>query len=220
MIQMRSLLLAASLCLLTVPSAQAHPHLFVDVSHTLLFDDQGRLVGLRARWSYDEMFSLLMVEDGEYDSDGDGRVTGAELARFQLWDADWPVDYGGDVEITLDGRAVPLQGPDDWAAQWQEGRAVSIHTRRLAIPLDITGAELEIRPYDPDFYVDYSIVDAPAYSGRDDCTGDIYEPDPDAVPQELADAIAELGAETTPGEAGLPAVGRLYAELERIRCGN
>lgn len=43
---------------------QAHPHIFVNVSHQLLFDAAGQLVGLRARWDYDKMFTLLMIEDG------------------------------------------------------------------------------------------------------------------------------------------------------------
>jgi ABC-type uncharacterized transport system substrate-binding protein len=205
--------------LLAAHPAGAHPHLFVDVTHTLLFDPEGRLVGLRARWDYDEMFTLLMVEDGGYDSDGDGRVAGDELAAFQHWDADWPEDYGGDVELVFEGHPVPLRGPGDWAAEWSGGRAVSVHTRMLRAPLDPAGGELVIRPYDPDFYTAYTIAAAPRFEGRSDCRAELFEADTGAISDELAAAIAELSPETTPADAGLPAVGRLYADEERIRCG-
>ncbi|MBD3787842.1 MAG: DUF1007 family protein [Sphingomonadales bacterium] len=212
-----ALLLALS-PLATAPAA-AHPHIFVDVTHTLLFDAEGRLIGVRARWVYDEMFTLLMVEDGTYDTDGDGQVTGEELTRFQRWDADWPPDYAGDLEVMLDDQPLALAGPSDWAAEWHDGRAVSIHTRRLETPAEVTGRALVILPYDPDIYVDYSVTAPPAFSGREDCTAKIYEPDPNAVPDELAAAIAELSADLTPEAAGLPAVGRLYADEERVSCG-
>lgn len=207
------------LALLAAPPAAAHPHIFVNVSHTLLFDAQGRLTGLRARWDYDEMFTLLMVEDGKYDTNGDGQVDGDELKRFQRWDADWPADYSGDVEITLDGKAVALQGPSDWAAQWRDGRAVSIHTRQLVTPLAITGKTLSIRPYDKDFYVDYEVTDPPHFDGRTDCHAEVIAPGPNPVSPQVAEAIANLPAETTPEAAGLPSVGRLYSDEEKVQCG-
>jgi ABC-type uncharacterized transport system substrate-binding protein len=207
------------LAMLAVGSpAAAHPHIFVDVSHTLLFDNAGRLIGLRARWEYDEMFTLLMVEDGQYDVNGDGAVAGAELEKFQRWDADWPQDYAGDIEITFGDAPVALDGPSDWAAEWENGRATSIHTRLLKTPLVVNDEALTIRPYDPDFYVDYSVTEQPKFAGRDDCKAQIWEPDPEAIPQQLADAVAELSASMTPEEAGLPAVGKLYSESEEIKC--
>ncbi|MDD8023316.1 MAG: DUF1007 family protein [Paracoccaceae bacterium] len=208
-----------SLSPLAAAPAAAHPHIFVDVTHTLLFDAEGWLIGVRARWDYDEMFTLLMVEDGKYDTNGDGKIAGGELARFQHWDADWPADYGGDLEVTLDDQPLALAGPSDWAAEWHDGRAVSIHTRMLQTPAEVTGRALVILPYDPDIYVDYSVTAPPTFSGRDDCTAKVFEPDPDAIPEELATAIAELSPETTPEAAGLPAVGRLYADEERVQCG-
>jgi len=200
--------------------AQAHPHVFVDVTHQLLFDAAGRLVGLRARWAYDEMFTLLMVEDGKYDINADGEISGAELEAFQRWDANWPADYTGDVEITLEGVPVALQGPSDWAAEWHAGRAVSLHTRRLQTPLDLRGKRLSIRPYDKDFYVDYTVKALPGFIGRADCRAEILRHGEDAVSPETAAKIAALPAEMTPAEAGLPAIGGLYADEERVRCGN
>ncbi|MGO4851396.1 DUF1007 family protein [Phaeovulum sp. W22_SRMD_FR3] len=211
-------LILAWAALVAAPVA-AHPHIFVDVTHTLLFDAEGRLTGVRARWDYDEMFTLLMVEDGKYDINGDGEVAGDEIAGFQHWDADWPADYTGDIEITLDGVPVPLAGPGDWAAEWHDGRAVSLHTRALTAPLDLAGKVLSIRPYDKDFYVDYEVAAPPHFEGRSDCTAEVVAPGPNPVSQKVADAIAALSPDVTPEAAGLPSVGRLYADEERVTCG-
>lgn len=210
--------LGALCTLLAAPVAQAHPHVFVDVSHELIFDAEGRLVALRASWSYDEMFSLLMVEDGGYDANRNGAVEGAELERFRLWDADWPEDFGGDVEMTLDGAPLALGPPGDWAADWVEGRAVSAHSRALSAPVDIAGRKLVIRPFDPGYYTAYTLVAAPRFSGRAACPATLYEPDPGAVSGDLAAAVAELGADMTPEAAGLPQLGGLLAEEAVVTC--
>lgn len=199
--------------------ALAHPHVFINATHVLLFDSEGRLAGLRTRWDYDEMFTLLMIEDGGYDSDGNGAIEGPELERFRLWDANWPPDYPGDIELTLDEAPLTLGPPGDWAAEWHAGRAVSIHTRWLEQPREVAGKALVLRPYDPGFYADYTITAAPTFEGRADCTAKVFEPDPAAVPAELAAAVAELAPDASPEDLGLPAVGRLYADEARITCG-
>ena len=205
-------------------AARAHPHIFVNASHELIFDDQGRLVAVRARWDYDEMFTLLMVEDAGYDSNKDGAVAGEELAAFQLWDADWPEDYAGDMIVEISGQRLALEPPSDWAAEWQAGRAVSIHTRWLAQPEEVRGREITLRAYDPDYYVAYTITAEPIFTGRTDCKAQLFEPDLEAIPEELRAAIAELSADTTPeagglsAMAGLSAVGEMYAEEARATC--
>lgn len=198
--------------------ALAHPHIFVEAQQTLIFDEEGRLAAVRSRWAYDEMFSLLMVEDGGYDTDGDGAISEDELPGMTLWDADWPDDYEGDLEVVVGGEVVALERPADWAAEWREGRAVSVHTRVLSEPVDVSGGVV-IRPFDPVFYVDYDVVDGPTFSGRDDCTGEIVQPDSDAVSAEVADAVAALPQDASPADLGFGEIGRLYAREVRITCG-
>lgn len=206
----------ALLALLAAPAA-AHPHIFIDASHELIFDAEGRLAAVRATWSYDEMFSLLMVEDGGYDTDKDGAISGAELAQMQLWDADWPEDFGGDLEVVVGGAAQALERPSDWAADWRDGRAVSVHTRALKTPVAVN--EAVIRVFDPAYYTAYTIAAAPVLSGAPKgCTAQTFAPDPEAVSPELAAAYAELSADQTPEGAGLPEMGGAFAEEIRLSC--
>ncbi|WP_376872852.1 DUF1007 family protein [Albirhodobacter sp. R86504] len=207
-------------------AAQAHPHIFINAGQELIFDDQGRLSAVRARWAYDEMFTLLMVEDGGFDTNGNGAIDAAELPQFRLWDADWPDDFAGDMVVEIGGTAVSLERPTDWEAAWEDGRAISMHTRVLSKPQPVTG-EVIIRAFDPDYYTAYTITEAPKFTGRDDCSGQIFGPDIEAIPSELRDAIAELSADVLISESGiadslgngLPAVGEMYAEEVRATCG-
>ncbi|GGD26495.1 DUF1007 family protein [Sinisalibacter lacisalsi] len=211
--------LALALAALPAPLA-AHPHIFVDASHELIFDAEGRLVALRNTWVYDPLFTLLMVEDGGYDTDSDGDISAAELEAMRLWDANWPEDYGGDVELELDGAPLTLGPPTEWAADWRDGEAVSVHTRALAEPVAIEASRLTLRAFDPVFYVAYSIAALPDFSGRTDCRARLVSPDTSTISSELAETIANLPPDADPEAAGLGEIGRLYAEELRISCGN
>jgi polyphosphate kinase len=210
--------LVLALAPLPAPLA-AHPHIFVDASHELVFDETGRLVALRSRWEYDPLFTLLMVEDGGYDADGDGDISTAELAAMQEWDANWPADYGGDVELEQGGALLALGPPTDWAADWRDGKAISMHTRPLAEPVEI-GAGLVLRAFDPVFYVGYTIAAPPVFTGRSDCRAELVSPDTSKISRELAEEIANLPPEADPQAEGLGEIGRLYAEELRITCGD
>ena len=206
------------LALIAALPAMAHPHVFVDAGHVVVFDDQGRLVAVRSIWSYDELFTLLMVEDGKYDSDGDGSISPSELKAMQMWDANWPPDYGGDLEVEVGGHLVSLEPPTDWAADWREGRAFSMHTRMLGEPAEASGGII-LRPFDPNFYVAYEAPMLPVIIGRDDCRAEIVLPDDDAVSAEVAAQVASLPPDRTPEDLGLESIGRLYASEIHVKCG-
>lgn len=55
--------------------AWAHPHVFIDNRVTFLFAD-GKIVGFRENWVFDEVFSDELL--GDFDKDGDGRLSKAE----------------------------------------------------------------------------------------------------------------------------------------------
>jgi ABC-type uncharacterized transport system substrate-binding protein len=209
--------LAFCLALAPLP-ALAHPHIFVDTTHVLIFDEQGRLEAVRLTWDYDELFSFTMLLDENYDTDGDGHVTGDELAGFQRWDADWVPGYEGDIELFVDGRKLALEPPTDWAADWYDGRAVSIHTRALAEPVDIAGG-LVLRAFEPEFFVAYTITDPPTYQGRDDCTGLVVRPDPDAVPEELTEQLQALDMDASNELVGIVDLAQYYADEVHVTCG-
>lgn len=67
------------LCLCGVSLAVAHPHVFVDASIVVRFDDVG-FAGIRNHWVYDELYSVAMMSSG--DTDGDGVISDSENEWF------------------------------------------------------------------------------------------------------------------------------------------
>lgn len=68
--------------LATVPAAtvRAHPHVFINNVTSVVFEG-GKVVALRMEWSFDEVFSMLILED--FDKDRDKRFSKAELTTLE-----------------------------------------------------------------------------------------------------------------------------------------
>jgi ABC-type uncharacterized transport system substrate-binding protein len=59
--------------------AQAHPHVYVTVETTVLYD-KGVITGLRQRWAFDEFYTGMAIEG--LDANGDGVLDRKELAEL------------------------------------------------------------------------------------------------------------------------------------------
>lgn len=217
---MPRLTLAALFSLAAAGSAAAHPHVFADTGYRLIFDDQGRLAQIRTDWRYDELFSLLMVEEKAADRDADGAVSAPELAALQDFDSDWPADYDGDLHVLQGGRPVLAGPPGDWSVDWQDGQLISTHLRHFDPPLDLSAGPVVISPYDPGYYVAYALKPEPVIEGRDDCRTTLAKPDIDAEAKRVADEIAAIPAEVDLASLGYLQVGERFAETVTLTCGN
>lgn len=60
--------------------AFAHPHVFVDASVIVQFNENG-LTGVKNRWVYDELYSTAMMSS--VDADKDGVLSNAEIQQLQ-----------------------------------------------------------------------------------------------------------------------------------------
>ncbi|NHQ75968.1 DUF1007 family protein [Roseovarius gahaiensis] len=195
---------------LVTPAAWAHPHVFVDVSLRFLSNDEGLLTGVEVTWSYDEFFSLLVLEDRGLDPDADMVLTEAERAALLGFDlADWPDGFEGALFLFEGGQTVTLDPPKATYADLQEGRVVTRHTRRFA-PVAADG--LVGRPYDPAYYAALTLDEVSGLS--DACAVAVERPDTAA-----ADAIvAKLGNSADEGFFDEVQVGIHYADTFEVTC--
>jgi ABC-type uncharacterized transport system substrate-binding protein len=197
--------------------ALAHPHLFIDTGVEVLFDADGTAGGVRITWTYDPMYSLLILEDRGLDPDYDGVLTPEELQALNGFDMAWDPGYAGDTYALLGEAAVDLGRPQDWTVALKDGQIVSTHVRRLAGPATVAEVPLIVQSYDPSFYAAYRIVGAPVISGRPDCAAQVFEPDLAAADAYLQQALQELNA-SGDVEGDFPAVGAAYADEVRVTC--
>lgn len=209
---------ALALCTaLAAPAAQAHPHIFIDTGLEVIFDDQARATAVRVTWTYDDFYSLLMIEDRKLDADHDGKLTPEEEAALSGFDMNWDADYQGDLFVLAGDFQVPLSRPSDWTASYADGRITSTHLRTFTEPL-APGAPLVIQVYDPGYYTAYYIAGQPVLTGAGDrCTVQVFEPDREAADARLMAAIEEMGA-SGDLEMDFPAIGEAYSEEARVTC--
>ena len=59
------------------PSARAHPHVWVTVETTVVYEN-GSVTGLQHKWSFDDMYTAMAIQG--LDANGDGTYSREELA--------------------------------------------------------------------------------------------------------------------------------------------
>lgn len=213
----RCLALGAVCAALATP-AHAHPHVFIDASIEVVFDDLGRAAALRIDWAYDDFYSLTYLSENGFDPDYDEVLTPEEQSRLSGFDMGWDADFPGDTYALLGERPLALSRPSDFAAIYKDGRIISTHLRSLSEPVALTGEDLVVQVYDPSFYTAYRIGATPVLTGATaTCTVQVLVPDREAADEILLAAIEELaGGDGAEGE--FPAIGSAYAEEARIMC--
>jgi polyphosphate kinase len=207
---------------LTLPPviAAAHPHVFIDAGLGLDYDDSGALTQVRVQWAYDDFYSLLIIEDLGLDPDGDGILTPDENAQLQGFDAEWEPGFDGRLFPTADGAPIMMQPGTDFVARYQDGRIISTHVRVLDKPVN-GDLPLQIQVYDPEYYVQFSMPDAPEIKGRTDChidrkVGD-HKAAADAYNRAVSDALADDS--TAQAEMLNVDIGNAGADQVLVTCG-
>jgi ABC-type uncharacterized transport system substrate-binding protein len=206
------------IALLALPlPAMAHPHVFVDASIEVIFDSENRATALRIGWTYDDLFSLMIVEDRGLDPDYDAVLTDEASAQLAGFDMQWDAGFPGDTYALLGDAPLPLSRPSDFSASFADGKITSTHLRTFAEPIAIGPDTLLVQVYDPSFYTSYAIVGQPVLTGTTACTAQVFEPDRAAADAIYLAAIAEM-AGSADVEGDFPAIGAAYAEEARVTC--
>ncbi|MEP7240840.1 MAG: DUF1007 family protein [Devosia sp.] len=189
-------LFAALLVLLPLP-ALAHPHIFINASATVSFNDAGEVVSIHNTWTFDEAYSAWSVQG--LDTNNDGKLSPEELqpladdnmdglASYEYYtfagegrDPNLPFGHGGGAHLVMDSK----------------GQTTLDFDVPLAKPYAIRKS-LELSIDDPEYYVaiDFSgpgairLVNAPA-----NCA--VKMEDAKEMPPALADALYALPPDVT-----------------------
>ena len=195
-------------------AAAAHPHVFVDTGLEFIVDAQGNLTAVRVAWAYDELYSLLVLEEHGADSDYDGQVTAEERALLQGFDMNWIEGFEGDLYLSGPDGPLALLGPTEGSVDVEDGRVVSSHTRTLATPIPAAG--IVAKAYDPTFYTAYEVTRGATASGTG-CTVAVTPPNLDAAYTMLEELLyGPRSAEFD--EDNFPEVGEAFADEVVLTC--
>ena len=205
------LLLAA---FLPLPAA-AHPHVFIGTGLTLVVDDTNHLVAIRVTWSYDELYSLLVLEERGLDPDYDGVLTPEELQSLNGFDMAWIEGFPGDTYAATEGGPVALGPPTDYTTTMEDGRIVTTHTRAVLGPLPADA--VSVKAYDPTFYTAYDLSRGVTVEGGTGCAAEHVPADLDAAYTMLEELLyGPRSGEWS--ETEFPEVGEAFADEVRLTC--
>jgi len=206
-------LVAACLALSAGP-VSAHPHVWIDLRSTLLFNDRGEITGLDIHWAFDEFYSLYVVE--RIDPDGDGKGDRKALVDLAAQSIKELKDYRYFTFASSDGKAVPYGTVETFDADIKDGRFIMTFTLPFAEPVDPRESAFTYAAYDPSYYIE--IVHAEgggvefAGTGATGCASRVEEPDPSIEQVSLAAALDR-------NQTAASGFGAFFAETVHVTCG-
>ena len=150
----RLLLSTASMTLFPL-AAIAHPHVWVEAHEKVMFDDAGKVSGIRAEWVFDEMYSAFAVQGLEKD----GKLaTTKDLASLAKTNVESLADFDYFTFAKADGHKVRFGKPVDYTLEERTDKRVVLHfTLPLAEPTR-TGRFMTVQVYDPTYFVDFELA--------------------------------------------------------------
>ena len=147
---------AISFFVCMVGDVWAHPHVFIDNTVTIVFDQKG-MAGIKTTWVFDEMFSELIIHD--YDTDQDGAFSADEEGKIKTEVFSNLKNYHYFTYINIAGKAFNVRYVKDFSAHLD-----SIRVRyTFFVPCHVTAVssykEIKIAMYDSTYYVDVAWAD-------------------------------------------------------------
>lgn len=147
------LLLLAGLCLAPGAPASAHPHVLVEAALVVQATDRG-ITELKLVWSFDEMFSSMVIND--HDRNRDGRLQPDEVKTLKAKAFDNLRHYNYFLRVQADGAPFKPTDVAAFDARIVNGHLVYLFTVRLPKP----AAALELVQFDPEFFVAFTSNEA------------------------------------------------------------
>jgi len=152
----RVVLLAAIAATLPVCAAAAHPHVFITNRTTLTFDEQ-EFKGITFQWTFDPMFSAMIL--GDYDPGHTGKFDAAHAAALKAGAFDNLVNYHYFVAIWVGGKPIRKLTIQKFTPSVSEqGRLVYRFFVPVNVPLKAEEQTVLLTVYDDSYYVAFDIL--------------------------------------------------------------
>jgi len=137
-------------------AAAAHPHVFIANRTTLTFDQQ-ELQGITFQWTFDPMFSAMIL--GDYDPGHTGKFDAAHAAALKAGAFDNLVNYHYFVAIWVGGKPLKKLSIQKFTPSVSDqGRLVYRFFVPVRVPLKAEDQTVLLTVYDDSYYVAFDIL--------------------------------------------------------------
>jgi len=144
---------ALALALLVVglaAPAASHPHVWITVETTVLYDNE-TFTGLHHKWTFDEFYTAMAIEG--LDKNNDGIYSREELAELAKVNIVGLKEFGYFTYPIVDGKDVKIQDPKDYWLEHKDG-VLSLHfTVSFDQPIPANAKGFAYVVQDPAFYI-------------------------------------------------------------------
>ena len=190
--------LAAIIFLCLTMASRAHPHVWVTVEMTVLHD-KGDLTALQHKWTFDEGYTVMALED--FKKNPDGSYDSKQLADLAKVNIDGLKEFGYFTYTVLGHQAVKFGEPQNYWVEYKNGVLSLIFTLPFAQPITPTPSkDLTILVLDPTYFIAFELAKTSpvrlAQGAPKSCKVTIAElAEGSAEAQRLSKVFTELGPE-------------------------
>jgi ABC-type uncharacterized transport system substrate-binding protein len=150
--------LALALCwAATATGAAAHPHVFIVMQMTVLYD-KGAFIGVRHRWTFDEFYTAMAIEG--LDSNKDGVYDREELAELAKVNVEGLKEFGYFTIPALAGKEIKVGEVRDYWLEHKDGALSLYFTLPFASPVLAEAPDFTVSVFDPTYYIAFDFAKA------------------------------------------------------------
>ncbi len=189
--------------------AGAHPHVWIDMSVTVAFNDEGEVTGFEHVWTFDEFYTVFQLEEL-----GGQTPTEEQLAQYASDMVESISEFQYLMHVSnADGDIAVTSASDPGARLAGDSRLVLSFTAELDKPVEADPLTYSI--YDPEYYIEmlHEKGTGILMSGNPPatCTTSLLKPNPTFEMVSLAASLDRT--ETGPGTLGAQ-----FAEKVTVDC--
>jgi len=193
-------------------STVAHPHVWVSVKATVLFEN-GTMTGLQQSWTFDKAYTAMAIEG--LDTNSDGNYDRKELEALAKVNVDGLKEFDYFTFAKLGDGGLTFKEPVDYWLEYTGG-VLTLHFKlRLEDPVLAEAPGFTFSVYDPSFFIAFDLAkDDPiklAASAPAGCKADL------AIPPKEREDTQRLG-EAFFQELGGSDYGVVMAKTIAINC--
>ncbi|MBY0428139.1 MAG: DUF1007 family protein [Alphaproteobacteria bacterium] len=142
------------LALFSVPAiGLAHPHAWISMKTSFLFNEKGEVTGIREHWLFDKMYTAFALQD--FDPNHNGKLDKDELMQLAAENLKGLKEFNYfTVMETEAGKPVTLNEQTAMDSYLEKEQIAIDFTLPLHEPLNMAAHQIVYRIYDPTYYID------------------------------------------------------------------